>query len=45
MEPFASIRTIRYKENHPQDSILVTLDGKVIAADGLGNLYKVIKEN
>ena len=45
MEPFVSIRTIRYKENHPQDSILVTLDGKVIAADGLGNLYKIIKEN
>jgi formate dehydrogenase major subunit len=42
---FAKVRSIRLSENHPGNGIYVTLDGKVIDADKLGNLYKTVKEN
>ena len=44
LETVVSIRTIRYREGHPGEGVLVTLDGKVLEASALENIYKTIKE-
>ena len=45
MEPFARIRTIRLKENHPGEGIHLTLDGKVMDVSSLEHIYRTILEN
>jgi formate dehydrogenase major subunit len=45
MENFIKVRTIRLKENHPGEGIHVTLDGKVIDASKMDNLYRTIMED
>jgi formate dehydrogenase major subunit len=44
MDPFVNIRTVRLRENHGGEGIHVTLDGKLIPAEKMGNIYSVIKE-
>jgi len=43
MDSFVDVKTIRLKEDHEGDSLLVTLDGKRIDSKELGNLYKSVK--
>jgi formate dehydrogenase major subunit len=45
MATFAKVRTIRLKENHPGVGIHVTLDGKVLDASKLNNIFRTIKES
>jgi len=42
MDSFVNVKTLRIKENHPNDGILVTLDGKLIDPEKLNNLYKSV---
>jgi formate dehydrogenase major subunit len=43
MDSFVNVKTLRMKENHPDNGILVMLDNKKIDPEKLTNLYKSIK--
>jgi formate dehydrogenase major subunit len=43
MDSFVNVKTLRMKENHPDNGILVMLDNKHINPEKLSNLYKSIK--
>jgi hypothetical protein len=45
MDSFVDVKSIRMKENHAGEGILLTLDGKHIEAEKLVNLYKSVKEH
>jgi hypothetical protein len=45
MDSFVDVKSIRMKENHAGEGILLTLDGKNIEAEKLVNLYKSVKEH
>lgn len=45
MDSFVDVKSIRMKENHAGDGILLTLDGKHIEPEKLVNLYKSVKEH
>lgn len=43
MDSFVKVKTLRMKENHPDNGIFVMLDNKHIDPEKLTNLYKSIK--
>ncbi len=44
MESFVRVKTVHLKENHSGDRIHVTLDGKIINAEMIENMYHTIME-